>query len=438
MGPAFLERTIQNLLAEPAVPNSEASSNQYPMAYSCTDWQAWSYFGFGANTSPQQRGASPSPSKEHIRSNLRHRAAQSLRARKTAVRQLSKDLAPFCNSPARSPARAPSLFRNRSFSVSDHRSAISRVSKDKATTTKAVQRSSFTDVLQLCTMPENTTLETPDLLFRINPNSSLLADESICYDSGPEDFTRRRRHDDFLADDLSDSDNNSKKQRQPLPGIAASPSKAMMDINNDEAFAAIVQEIFNQTTTLVLHPRCTEDQQHARPLAIDAWLERGQNLSHSLIQPKWLWKPKPRENGAAASLKLLSPSLRSVELLDVTRILRMEDKADRTVHPFAKPAHCFLIKTIHGDEFCFEAPNEAERDHLVYSLKLVIARFGAKVLVGDPQVYYEFFSMVDAGVPGSAPDIYGDMFLEQEEDVEEDEEEDELCMVESSDASTLS
>jgi hypothetical protein len=430
MGPEFLERTIQTFLEEPA-PETSSGLHQ---TYSCTDWQAWSYFGFGG-TPNKQRGLSPgqSPSKENIRSNLRHRASQSVRARKTAVRQLSKDLAPFANSPARSPARAPSLFRNRSFSVSDHRSAISRVSNEKGATAKVIQRSSFADVLHLCTMPENTTLESPDLLFRINPNSSLLADESICYDSDPEDFTRRRQSHktDFLADDLSDSENL--KQWRALPGISASPSKAMMDVHNDTAFAIIVQEVFNRTTTLVLHPRTTEGQHNARPLAINAWLERGQNLSHGLIQPKWMWKPKPRVTGAAA-LKLLNPSLRSVELLDVTRILKMEDLADRKLHPFAKPARCFIIKTIHGDEFCFEAPNESERDHLVYSLKLVIARFGAKVLVGDPRVYYEFFSMMDAGVPGNAPDLYGTMLFDQEED--EEEEEDELCLIDSSDAST--
>jgi hypothetical protein len=420
VGHAFVERTITTFLEEPA---AEAAS---PFQTSCTDWQAWSYF-FG---SPYQPRHTPSPSKENIRSVLRHRASQSLRARKTAVRQLSKELAPFANSPARSPARAPSLFRNRSFSVSDHRSAIVRVSKEREP-----MQSSFTDVLQLCTMPENTTLESGDFV-KTNLNHSMLGggDDSACYDSDPEEFTRRRTG-RSCADDLTGSDNSHLNRSLYLPAFP-SPSRAFMDVHNDEVFSAIVQEIFNQTTTLVLH-RCghvaAPTEGPTRPIAIDAWLERGQNLAHSLIQPKWMWKHKPRE--IRGTLKLLkNPRVQAVELLDVTRILKLEHvhANSKYLHSsFTKSAHCFVIKTIHSEEICFEAPNESERDRLVYSLKVVIARFGAKVLVGDSQVYWEFFSMGDAAVPGRAPDFYGGDVLADKDDDEEDD----LWKLDSSDSS---
>jgi hypothetical protein len=407
MGHAFVERTITTFLEEKS---AEAAS---PYQMSCTDWQDWSYF-FGI---PNQPGSftTQSPSKENIRSVLRHRASQSLRARKTAVRQLSKDLAPFGSSPARSPARAPFLFRNRSFSVSDHRYAIVRVSKDRNQSFK----SSITDVLHLCTMPENTTLESGDCNDS-NPNHSLLGgpDDSVCYDSDPEEFTRRRRAvGRALANDIAGMDESN--QRGVYPPTSPSPRQAFMDAYNDEVFSTIVQEIFNQTTTLVLHRWSSgnSDGQAARPVAIDAWLERGQNLTHSLIQPKWMWKPKPRE--LRGNLKLPSNShLQAVELLDVTRILKLEDITNGSnLHSFAKTAHCFLVKTIHGEVFCFEALNESERDRLVYSLKLVIARFGAKVLVGDHQLYGEFFSMADSGVPGEAPDIYEGGVLADQDDL---------------------
>jgi hypothetical protein len=108
---AFVERTIQTFLE-----NSAPSPGSF---HACTDWQAWSYFGFGGEYT--ESPAEPSPSKENIRSVLRSRTFQSLRARKSAVRQLRKDLAPFADSPSRSPAPAPALIRIRSFSVSDHR-----------------------------------------------------------------------------------------------------------------------------------------------------------------------------------------------------------------------------------------------------------------------------------------------------------------------------
>lgn len=407
LGHAFVERTITNFLEEPA---TEASS---PFQASCTDWQAWSY----VFCSPAYSRAVPvgqSPSRESIRSVLRHRAAQSLRARKTAVHQLSKNLAPFANSPGRSPARSPSLFRNRSFSVSQHRSAIVRVSKDRESF-----RGSFADVLQLCTMSENDTLESGDV-FKMSTNdvSILISDDDgMSYDSDPEEFTRRGRiMGGSLADDLVGT-NKSLYREQISPLTSHSPSRAFMDVHNDEVFSRIVQEIFNETTTLVLHSHCVDgcESQAARPVAIDAWLERGQNLANSLIQPKWMWKQKPRKSNG--SIRLDNSRLQAVELLDVTRILKMEDIDRKSIHPFAKFSHCFVIKTIHKEEFCFEAPNEMERDRLVYSLKLVIARFGAKVLVGDPQVYCEFFSMVDAGVSGNAPDIYGEVLTNEPNEV---------------------
>mmetsp|Transcript_3837 Transcript_3837/g.6788 ORF Transcript_3837/g.6788 Transcript_3837/m.6788 type:complete len:492 (-) Transcript_3837:378-1853(-) len=383
-GHAFVEKTITTFLED-----SSVAPGPFP---ACTDWQAWSYFGFNGHSDVQ---AAKSPSKENIRSVLRHRASQSLRTRKSAVRNIRKNLAPFGNtdSPARSPARAPSLFRNRSFSVSDHRSAIVRGSKDIKP-----MKSSFTDVLQLCTMPENTTLDSPEFI-KLKPSTSNFHGDDVCYDSDPEDFTRRRRP--VLSRSFSDNDGHCTQSDYPV--ISYSPSQALMDVNNDVVFQTIVQEVFNKTCTLVLHPLSERPRASAsgaippgRPVAIDAWLERGQNLTDHLLQPKWMWKPQ--------NIRNVSPQ--SIELLDITRILKVED-SDRSNLPFAKPSHCFLVKSIHHEEFCFEAPNSMERDRLVYSLKLVIARFGTKVLVGDPQVYYEFFSNMEAGVPGEAPDLYG-------------------------------
>jgi hypothetical protein len=194
-----------------------------------------------------------------------------------------------------------------------------------------------------------------------------------------------------------------------------------LDIHNDEVFSTVVQEIFNQTTTLVLHPPESKVTS-GRPVAVDAWLERGQNLMYSLIQPKWVWKRKPRES---SGMGLQNTSLQGIELLDITRILKVEDTEGRV----AKPSHCFVVKTIHNEAFCFEAPNARERDRLVYSLKLVIARFGAKVLVGDPQVYLEFFSIAEAGVPGQAPGPFREGVGKEEEGL--------LLLTESSDLDSV-
>ena len=423
-GHAYLERTITTFLEDTSTVPSTFST-------SCTDWQAWSYFGFFDHQQQQDDDdddlPNSSPSKESIRSVLRHRASQSLRTRKTTLRNLRKNLVPFANSPIRSPARAPSLFRNRSFSVSDHKAAIVRVSKDKQI---GPMKTSFTNVLQLCTMPENTTLDSPEFVKKLKPRDGGCGgggyDGDVCYDSDPEDFTRRRRTpiNKGSFNDDSNMANHHHDTRTEYPGISYSPSRALIDVNNDDIFQTIVQEVFNQTTTLVLHPLSSSESgpqqrkqsQSPRPVAIDAWLERGQNLAYRLIQPKWMWKQKHMQDA----------SPKCIELLDITRILKVEDSDNvGSSQPFAKQSHCFIIKSIHNDEFCFEAPNSMERDRLVYALKLVIARFGAKILVGDPQVYWEFFTMAEATIPGEAPDVLGGVYDDAEDydDYEEEEEE---------------
>eukprot|EP00751_Fragilariopsis_kerguelensis_P023476 CAMPEP_0170877358 /NCGR_PEP_ID=MMETSP0734-20130129/30286_1 /TAXON_ID=186038 /ORGANISM="Fragilariopsis kerguelensis, Strain L26-C5" /LENGTH=581 /DNA_ID=CAMNT_0011259663 /DNA_START=99 /DNA_END=1845 /DNA_ORIENTATION=+ len=363
----------------------------------CSDWQAWSSFGFGRpGTGSCDRSVEQTPSKEKIRSILRRRTSYSLRARKSNVKELKLNLAPFGHSPARSPARA--LFRNRSFSVSDHHSAIVRVSKDRKPSKK-----SFTDVLKLCTMFEDTVLDSPDFVKK--SSSNCFTDDDLSYDSDPEDFARRRPKlgaESFIADDSSILDESYNYRH--FPTCSPSPSRAFLNVHNDE--------IFNQTTTFVLHPQMKSSyggggtvlQASARrPVAVDAWLERGQHLAYNLIQPKWIWKAKSRLDPGLSSVRQ-ETCLQGIELLDITRILKFEDTEGYHNQSFAKPSHCLFIKSIHDEEFCFEAKSMRERDRLVSSLKLLIARFGAMVLTGDPQVYYEFFWMNEAA-PGMAPEF---------------------------------
>mmetsp|Transcript_5157 Transcript_5157/g.15014 ORF Transcript_5157/g.15014 Transcript_5157/m.15014 type:complete len:631 (+) Transcript_5157:142-2034(+) len=390
----FVERKITDFLEDNSVSTPDALKS------TCTDWQAWSYFGFGRPETSEDSLKDHNPSKENIRTTLRRRTSHSLRARKSNVRQIKQNFAPFAQSPARSPAKAPGLFKNRSFSVSEHRSAIVRVSKDKKPKT-----SSLTNVLELCTMYESVDLDSPDLI-RKHPGSKFNTEE-LSYDSDPEDFMRRR-----LAPKVEspgDDGSSQLKSHGTFRGYHNSLGRSFFDAHNDEIFCAIVQEMFNQTTTLVLHPLSESNTagcgllQSARPVAVDAWLERGQHLAYALIQPKWIWKAKPRIDVEGQSSLDQKFCLQGIELLDITKILNVEE-TEGVRHSFAKPSHCFLIKSIDDEEFCFEAQSRQERDRVVSSLKLLIARFGAQVLTGDPEAYNEFFWMTNS-VPGEAPDL---------------------------------
>jgi hypothetical protein len=174
----------------------------------------------------------------------------------------------------------------------------------------------------------------------------------------------------------------------------------MDDVHNEDAHYAVVQEFLNQTSTLVHHPTTTSSSgvtQPSSPVAVNGWLERGQRL-RTTIQPKWMWKPKPRDLAAGQNFQI---PVKGIELLEITRIFKVE-RIDRNRYPLAKPRHCFIIKTLDDEEFCFEAKSFAERNRLVYSLKMVIARFGAQLIMADYRVYNEFFATTES-VPGEAP-----------------------------------
>ena len=161
----------------------------------------------------------------------------------------------------------------------------------------------------------------------------------------------------------------------------------------------------NETTTLILHPSAkpgNEKSASSAPLAVNLWIERGQRLQ-TTIQPKLMWTQAHRAQNRAPRCMVL-PELRGIELLDISRILKVGD-IDRTRQPFAKPNHCFIIKTIDDEELFLEARSNLERNRYVHCLKLLVARFGAKVIVADPSLFKEFFVSVDIG-PGNAPVFY--------------------------------
>ena len=158
----------------------------------------------------------------------------------------------------------------------------------------------------------------------------------------------------------------------------------------------------NETTTLILHPsrRAIAGQAvGSAPLAVNVWVERGQRLQ-TTIQPKLMWRQVHRARMNDARSVVLPVGVRGIELLDITRILKVGN-VDRKQQPFAKPKHCFIIKTIDGEELFLEARSPFERNRCVHCLKLLVARFGAKVIVSDPSLFDEFFASTerDAGNP---------------------------------------
>lgn len=95
----------------------------------------------------------------------------------------------------------------------------------------------------------------------------------------------------------------------------------------------------------------------------------------------------------------------SFDLIDVARVLAV-DSVDRKKHPFAKPSSCFLVKTL-DKSILFETKSAAERERLVRMMKLVVARLGSKLIVGDQSFFEEYFFMgLPESGPGEAPALF--------------------------------
>ena len=154
--------------------------------------------------------------------------------------------------------------------------------------------------------------------------------------------------------------------------------------------------------TLVWH-RSTRpySRSEGAPQAIIAWIERGQQINYGLIQPKLVWCPIKDHEGEVHRIGLPTPTLESLELLDISRVLEV-NRIDRKLYPFAKRKSCFLLESL-DRKMMFEASSESERDRIVNGLKLTVARFASKVIVQDVGVLDEFFTSFLSAVPGEAP-----------------------------------
>ena len=225
----------------------------------CSGWQAWSYFGV---LNAEDQGGHI---KNDIRTSLRHRTCN-VRARKSRVERLRKDLNPF--SPEKHSGQQ--LFHSQSFSIQDHAPAIARVSRDNPKR----PRNAF-NIFQSCTNPQN--VASPVMIRHVE-------EHEICYDSDPEDFARRRSHRWTVE---QDKENTRKQDTYSYPKqVSTAPTGTIADITKAKAFQAVVQEFMNETTTLKLHPSMT-DTCSTQPLAVHAWVERGQRLQ-TIVQPKFM------------------------------------------------------------------------------------------------------------------------------------------------------
>ena len=116
----------------------------------------------------------------------------------------------------------------------------------------------------------------------------------------------------------------------------------------------------------------------------------------------WTKVQRPNEK-SKRNVPMLTTKAHGFDLVDVARVLAV-DSVDRVHYPFAKPSSCFLVKTL-DKSILFEAKSASERERIVRLLKLVVARLGSKLIVGDQSFFSEFFYSMHDG-PGEAPEFF--------------------------------
>lgn len=319
----------------------------------CNSWQAWSY----VYMDPEPYQETPHGDLKHtIQRVLRNRATD-MNARKHRLATLRKDLNPFQQTP---PKQRNGLVKARSFSSVDYAPAIARYSGDKPS---QQQLSSVWESVNSCAaLP---VVDSPEII-RVFPNAS---QEEAGYDSDPEDFIRRARTNNSTED--ADCDDFS---------LSATSSSCCRDDT------IIVRELMNEKLRLILHPS-KGSISTAAPQAVSVWIEHGRRVRDELVSPKFVWKSLHKSNRKVSYQR---SEVSSVDILDIDRILPVE-KLNRSKHPFAKTRNSFLMRTIHGETLMFEASSASERDRLVHSIKLMVARLGSMLVVQDDTVLEEFF-----------------------------------------------
>ena len=164
------------------------------------------------------------------------------------------------------------------------------------------------------------------------------------------------------------------------------------------------------------------------PIAVHGAFEVGAHLEQMVVQPKFTWTPAVQPNllrmnnnnvnrdadSCPRELLLSESAPPQVELLSIIRVNKPSN-LDRSQYPFARLDRicCITTNDPNHPSIVLECPSSQERDWLVFSLKLIVARLASIIITRDEDMLHEFFS------PYTALMQLEDIDFDQEEDHEE-------------------
>jgi len=347
----------------------------------CSGWQAWNYFEAG----PRVEFQHSTKLKEDVKRVLRNRASN-VKSKERRMTKLKTELNPFLATPE---PKAVKLTRVNSYQVDDRTNGRKHLG-DRTNSNPIVSMEKVWESMTSCTAPPKGDDANSPLVIRTRGMCSPEEEDLLCYDSDPEETTRRRSDWDRKSTFLQPSDGRGTKLQY---GRRRNVSRDIKDC---------VQQFINQTFTLIWHPNTGGDyRKSASPLAVKAWIERGHRLDRKgLVQPKFCWQ---KTANAAMATGTDPNEVFRTDILDITRILEV-NRVDRRFYPFAQRRKSLLIQCM-DDKMLFQAATVADRDAMVHGMKMVVARLGSLIIVQDEALFEEFFAFDGSNGPGDLPQL---------------------------------
>lgn len=224
-------------------------------------------------------------------------------------------------------------------------------------------------------------------------STSTLKVTALSHEEGEDNSTKVRL----------DADRNNSKKKSTAKVHEQSSVLDYLNVNefdttDSKSVTLLINELVTRRFHLIWYPNRYQvnlnSNIHLKPIQVNAYLEMGQCLKSLLVQPKFMWRSNTQRKQAVGKKRLECvsfPNPTGIELLNIIRIIAPAS-IDKSVHPFVKVEHCFIICNSLDEEYLFETATMAERDRLVFSLKLLVARLASMIIVGDKDVFDQFFT----------------------------------------------
>eukprot|EP00535_Pseudo-nitzschia_heimii_P004323 CAMPEP_0197194382 /NCGR_PEP_ID=MMETSP1423-20130617/29144_1 /TAXON_ID=476441 /ORGANISM="Pseudo-nitzschia heimii, Strain UNC1101" /LENGTH=1018 /DNA_ID=CAMNT_0042647799 /DNA_START=339 /DNA_END=3395 /DNA_ORIENTATION=+ len=162
----------------------------------------------------------------------------------------------------------------------------------------------------------------------------------------------------------------------------------------------------NSSSSMSSKTKTTNRKGTPIPIGVHGTFEVGSHLEHMVVQPKFTWTPQAQphriEGEANANhheLFLNGSAPPQIELLSIIRVIKATPtQLDRKLYPYARCDKTCVVYTndTNYPTIVLEARTTQERDWLVFSLKLIVARLASIIITRDEDMLHEFFSPYSA------------------------------------------